>query len=159
MSVLPVSSIYSEFDTKEALLFAEYILIISNPIVCFIGIMLNIIVVYVVFRKSVQSNLQATHYTYMGFYSLVNSLILLLQLFTIISECQYRGVFCSTIRQSQVVNTTKLYSANMWATVFEWCRMWVTWQCLFTACRWWAKTKIALSCMCLRWASKSTWPS
>lgn len=81
------------------LYFVEYVFILSIPVVCLIGIATNLIVFTVVVHKSNRQHLKENQYNYMTLNSLLNSFILLIEIFLLMSECQGDyGLFCSSIR-------------------------------------------------------------
>ena len=93
-------SIKSFFDDQETKLVIEFILIILTPFVCLVGLITNSLVVIVVSRKENQKELKENQYKYMRINSLINCLILVIQMINMIGECQaVNGLFCSSVRR------------------------------------------------------------
>lgn len=90
----------SLFDAAEKWQLFDFLLIIMMPIICLFGIITNILVVYVVGYKSSEKELTKKHYKYMRLNSIINILILVIEPFSLITECQgfIIGYFCSPAR-------------------------------------------------------------
>lgn len=74
-------------------------MIILNPIVCLLGIVTSLITIYVVSHKTNRKELKENQYDYMRLNAIINVFIFLIQILSLISECQnFLGVFCSSIR-------------------------------------------------------------
>jgi hypothetical protein len=98
MHIKKISSIN---DIREVFVLLDFILIILTPIVCSLGLISNVLVIKVI-RSNQKEELKENQYKYMCLNAASNSLILIIQAMSLISECQNRfnGIFCSHINKS-----------------------------------------------------------
>lgn len=90
----------SSHSPLEFLLFPEFLLIISQTIISFWGIILNSLVIVVIKNKIYQKGLENKLETYLVMYSFFNILVCLFQILSLLNECQMPfGLFCSSTRQ------------------------------------------------------------
>jgi hypothetical protein len=95
-------------------------LIIILPIVCLLGIVSNSLVIYTVSHKSNQKELKENQYKYMRLNAILNILILVIEPFTLISECrEYNSLFCSRIRFWQFSQYFKIVFGEYFSNVFR----------------------------------------
>lgn len=88
------------FFSLEFLSFSDSLLIITMPLVCLSAIVFNSIVIAVLLNKQFKKEFSQNQYVYMKFFSVLNCLVALCQIFSLVSECQLPyGIFCSSIRK------------------------------------------------------------
>ena len=88
---------------------SQFLLVIFTPIVSLIGIVTNLFVLLTIVNKKNRSELKEKHYTYMAINSISNILILVIQILSLINECQYPfGIFCSSVRKYMFVQYFKI---------------------------------------------------
>ena len=91
---------YSEFDIKSAMIIWQFVSIISLPIICIIGCVSNVLVLVVKLNEKNKKVLKQNQYVYMTLKSATNSIILFVETFSLLNECQWRnGIFCSSVRK------------------------------------------------------------
>ena len=84
----------------DLMVISQFLLVIFTPIVSFIGIITNLLTFLTIVNKKNRSELKEKHYTYMAINSISNILILVIQILSLINECQYPfGIFCSSVRK------------------------------------------------------------
>ena len=116
------TSIYSSEpsikDFAEHMTLWHFSSIITSPLICLIGLVSNLIVVYVIAKN--QKALKEKQYTYMMLRSIVNSIILLIQSFSILNQCQFQnGLFCSSIHRMLVVQYFKIIFVEFFGNYFR----------------------------------------
>lgn len=100
-------------DMVHNLYFVSFFLVLALPVVCVVGLVTNSITVYVVSHKSNRKELKEKQYDYMRLNALVNALVLLIQMTTLINECQGSfGLFCSSIRFSKFLQFYRMLVAE-----------------------------------------------
>lgn len=72
--------------------------IIMIQLVCVIGIVTNVLVIYTVSHKSNQKELKENQYKYMRLHAIISCIIFSIQVFSLTTECQtYDSILCSSI--------------------------------------------------------------
>ena len=90
------------------------------PFVCLLGIVSNSLVIYTVSRKSNEKQFKENQYKYMRLNAIFNILILVIEPFTLISECRdYNSLFCSPIRYWQFSQYFKIIFGEYFSNVFR----------------------------------------
>lgn len=84
---------------KVSMIFTQFLLLASTPVVVLIGVATNVLVVVNLHLKANQEifNPKPQHYNYMSVHSVICVLILVISLFNLMTECQMTGVFCSSL--------------------------------------------------------------
>lgn len=89
----------TSFNSLEFLVFSEFLVIVATSVASLSGIITNLFVVLILVNKKFKKEFEKKHYTYMLIFSVLNILSCLLQLLTLINECQQPfGIICPTIR-------------------------------------------------------------
>lgn len=95
-------------DWFQRFIFLNFIQLLLTPVICLFGLITNILVVLVV-RKHSKSDLKTKQYSYMKMNAVCNILVLAINLFGLINECQYPfGLFCSSVRENKLVQIYKI---------------------------------------------------
>ena len=93
----------------DLMIISQFLLVIFTPIVSFIGIITNLFTFLTIVNKKNRSELKEKHYIYMAINSISNILILVIQIISLINECQYPfGIFCSSVRKYKFVQYFKI---------------------------------------------------
>lgn len=98
-------------DFRERLNLAKFALLILTPVICFLGLVSNLLIIYTVSYKPNEKDLKERQYKYMRLNSASNTLILLIASMNMINECDY-DFFCSNVRRSQVSQYFKIVFAE-----------------------------------------------
>lgn len=98
-------------DFRERLNLAKFALLILTPVICFLGIVSNLLIIYTVSYKPNEKDLKERQYKYMRLNSASNTLILLIASMNMINECDY-VFFCSNVRRSLVSQYFKIVFAE-----------------------------------------------
>ena len=110
----------SYYDLKQRSYLIHLILIFIMPFVCLLGIVSNSLVIYTVSQKSNEKQFKENQYKYMRLNAIFNILILVIEPFTLISECRdYNSLFCSRIRYWQLSQYFKIISGEYFSNVFR----------------------------------------
>ena len=116
-TLLPSEPSLKDFSEQMALW--QFSSIITSPLICLIGLVTNLIVVYVV-AKDTNKVLKEKQYTYMMLRSIVNSIILLIQSFSVLNQCQFEnGLFCSSIHRLLFVQYFKIVFVEFFGNYFR----------------------------------------
>ena len=93
----------------DLMVISQFLLVVFTPLISFIGIVTNLQTVVTIINKKNRIELKEKHYTYMAINSISNILILLIQISSLINECQYPfGIFCSSVRKYKFVQYFKI---------------------------------------------------
>ena len=115
-----IKNLLSYYDLKQSSYLVHFILIVIMPLVCLLGIIFNSLVICVVSNKSNQKDLKENQYKYMRLNAIFNILILIIEPFTLISECRdYSSLFCSQIRFWQLSQYFKIIFGEYFSNVFR----------------------------------------
>ena len=118
-------------DTKETIIVIEFILIILLPIICFIGLVINIIIIYTLYIKDNKNNLKTVQYSYLKMVSVSNIMVLIISILSPLYECQsYQsnliiennkeiGIYCSPYHKLIFVQYYKIIFAEFLCSVFK----------------------------------------
>ena len=89
----------------ELMIISKFLLVaIFTPLVCLFGTVTNMLIILTVTNKKNEKELKEKQYSYMAITSAINMSIFLIQIVTLINECDYPfGLFCSSIRSNIVV--------------------------------------------------------
>ena len=99
----------SDFSILDFMILSEFLLIISSPIMSLIGIITNTIIILVIVKKENRKELKEKQYTYMAINSVSNIFICLIQILSLMNECQLPlGLYCSSIRHNVTVQYFKI---------------------------------------------------
>ena len=115
-------------DKKEMAVFLEFILIILQPIICSIGLLFNIMVIYTLSISDNKKDLKTVQYSYLKMVSVSNIIVLLIRILSPLYECQlYKksrvinqelGIYCSPYHKLIVVQYYKIIFAEFLCSVF-----------------------------------------
>lgn len=94
-------------DFRERLNLVKFTLLILTPLICFLGIVSNLLIIYTVSYKPNKKDLKERQYKYMRLNSASNTLILVIASMNMINECDY-GFFCSNVRRSLISQYFKI---------------------------------------------------
>ena len=79
---------WTKNDTKEMIIFLDFILIILLPIICFIGLLSNIMIIYTLSISDNKKDLKTVQYSYLKMVSVSNIIVLLISILSPLYECQ-----------------------------------------------------------------------
>lgn len=89
----------NEFTSFDFMILSEFLLIISSPIIAAVGLIVNMITMFVIVKKDNRKEFKENQYKYMAIHSGSNVFICLIQVIRLLSECQLPfGFYCSSIR-------------------------------------------------------------
>ena len=102
--------IHTENDVKSAMIVWQFISIVLTPVICLLGLIANIIVIVVTSSKVNEKTLKEKQYVYIRLKSITNVLILFVQIFNLLSDCQANdsGIYCSSVRKLVAVQYFKI---------------------------------------------------
>lgn len=110
-SISTLESVKTFSDFRERLNLAKFALLILTPVICFLGLVSNLLIIYTVSYKPNEKDLKERQYKYMRLNSASNTLILLIASMNMINECDY-DFFCSNVRRSLVSQYFKIVFAE-----------------------------------------------
>ena len=87
-SRLNSSSISEKFSMFNFLIVSEFSLIILSPLLAAYAIVTNLITIYVIYHKKNEKTMREKHYIYMSFHCISNAIICLINILSLINECQ-----------------------------------------------------------------------
>ena len=89
-------------DWLESFLFFEFMILILSPLIYLLGLVSNIIVIIVISKYF--ANLKEKHYLYMRINAVTNSILMIIYLLSLATECQYPfGLYCSKIHDFKAI--------------------------------------------------------
>ena len=121
---------WTMYDTKETIIVIEFILIILLPIICFIGLLFNIIIIYTLSIKDNKKDLKTVQYSYLKMVSFSNIMVLIISMLSPLYECQSfqksydetiqdEGIYCSPYHKLIFVQYYKIIFAEFLCSVFK----------------------------------------
>lgn len=103
------AKITKKFTKIDFLLLFELFIIILTSLSSAYGVVTNLIFIIVIYHKVNSKTMREKHYTYMSLHCVLNILIEIIQILTLMNECQYPfGFYCSSIRQIVAVQYVKI---------------------------------------------------
>ena len=106
-------------DTKEVSILIEFIFIILLPIVCFIGLGFNLMIIFTLSIDDNKKDLSKVQYLHLKLLSVSNIMILIINILSLLYECQpHQGIFCSEVRKSLFVQYFKIIIGEFFCTFF-----------------------------------------
>lgn len=123
-----------KFTFTDFILVIELSVVIVSPFLGVFGIATNLLTIYVIFHKKNVKTMRENHYMYICLNCTSNATICFIQIFNLISECQYPiGIYCSSIRQFIVVQYLNIIFGEYMSSV---CRLLSNFYYLsFSLCR------------------------
>ena len=113
-------NIRSMDDIKEISYFAEYILIVSLPVFCFLGILTNSLIIFTLSIKDNKTDLNKKHYHYLRLVSVINIVVLAINLLSPIYECQrFDRAYCSRFYKFTFIQYYKIIFGEFFNSVFK----------------------------------------
>lgn len=107
-------------DTKEALIFSEFIFMLLLPFVSLLGLATNLLIIVTISIKDTRKFLKAKQYQYIRINSVFNVIFLLLNFFSWLSECQtHAGIYCSPIRHLLAIQYFRIIGVEFFSSVFR----------------------------------------
>lgn len=104
----------------DFMILSQLLLNIFTPLVSAVGIITNQMVIVVVLNKENQKTLKEKQYKYMAINSVSNIIILLIQILSLMNECQHPfGIFCSSIRKNSAIQYFKIVFVEGFASFFR----------------------------------------
>lgn len=97
-----------KFSYFEFLITSETLLIFLSPFLALFGFIKNILVIYVIFHKTNKKAMRKKHYIYMSLHCALNIIICFTQIIEIMHECQYYGIYCSSVRMTPALQYFKI---------------------------------------------------
>ena len=100
----------NEFTLLDFIILSEFLVIVSSSITSLFGIITNMLVILVIVKKeNRKKELKEKQYTYMAIHSVSNIYICLINILSLINECQLPfGFYCSSIRHYAAVQYFKI---------------------------------------------------
>lgn len=116
------------YDIKARMMIWQFVSILISPVICLLGTIGNVLVVVVTSKKTNEKSLKENQYLYMKLKSIANCLILLIQIFSLLSDCQskYTGIYCS--RTLLAYSTLRSCLMSFSATISAFWRTYSTWR-------------------------------
>lgn len=110
-----------KFSTFDFMLVFELTIMILAPLFGIFGMVTNLLTIYVILHKTNTKTLRKKQYVFVCLHCTCNSVICLIQLITLVNECQYPfGFYCSYVRQFVAVQYVKIVLGEYFNSV---CRL------------------------------------
>lgn len=108
------------FTRFDLMILTEFLVIIFKSIFSILGIVLNVIVIYILTNKKTKTVFEAKHYKYMSLNCIADISILCIESISLIYECQYPlGLYCSSIHELVWVQYLKIVLDAYFNNVFR----------------------------------------
>lgn len=109
------------YQSADFMILSEFLLIIFlSPLISIFGIITNFLVIFVIRSKANRKELKERQYTYIMLHSLFNISICLIQILSLVNECQLPiGLFCSNIRHFKAVQYFKIVVGEFFDKFFR----------------------------------------
>ena len=100
----------NEFTLLDFIILSEFLVIVSSSITSLFGFITNMLVILVIVKKeNRKKELKEKQYTYMAIHSVSNIFICLINILSLVNECQLPfGFYCSSIRHYAAVQYFKI---------------------------------------------------
>ena len=107
-------------DSREISIIIEFICILLLPIVCFIGVLSNLLIIYTLSIKDNKTDLGLVHYSYLKMVSASSIVVIIINMLSLIYECQpYQGIYCSSFHKSLFSQYYKIIFSEFLCTMFK----------------------------------------
>lgn len=104
----------------DVILFLEFVFIVLAPMVSLFGIVTNLMVIYVIFKRENKKTMQEKHYVYMSIHCTTNLIVFATQVVNLVNECQYPyGFLCSSIQQAVAIQYVKIVFGEFFNSLFR----------------------------------------
>lgn len=109
------------YDIKARMMIWQFVSILISPVICLLGTIGNVLVIVVTSKKTNEKSLKENQYLYMKLKSIANCFILLIQIFSLLSDCQskYTGIYCSSIYRLIGVQYFKIVFNEFFSNYFR----------------------------------------
>ena len=108
------------FNINDFMILSEFLVIIASSLISVFGIITNTIIILVIIKKENRIDLKQKQYTYMAIHSLSNIFICLIQILSLLNQCQLPyGIYCSSIRYKVAIQYFKIVFDEYFSCFFR----------------------------------------